>query len=919
MQPLLAQQTTETYWQFARLQAMTEWWHWLVLVAVSMSVLAYVIVTYRRDSVELRRGVGAGLTLLRILAFAGILFYFLDLEKRSQVTQTTHSRVAILLDTSQSMGLRDQVAGQPGPSRISMLIQQLKEGSLLPELRKAHDVVLYKFDQEIQPTELGLLPKTVTTELQSSEEQLDATEDLIRRARMVALIGLTSVAIGLLAFGFYSLVGRRRAVGENQGWSLLVGMVFTIAGVILVAVASLRLPEVMPWDLVRQRPAELASQIQQPDEPSANASAADEPDIDYGQQLIPKGVATRLGDALRYVINKERGGSLAGLVVVSDGASNAGIDYELAVSTARAANVPIFPIGLGSNTRPANVRVVDIEAPRRVYPGDAFTITGYVQAFGFPGRTVAVSLVSAPKEAPTSEELEDEVRVKLGDDGVIDTLKFEVTPDVAGEREYRLKVAAPSGDFDETDNLKKASVQIVERKNRVLILAGGPSRDYRFLRVQLNRDRETIVDVLLQSGDVGISQEANEVLTEFPTEADELFKYDCIIGFDPNWTELSEEQIRLLDRWVAENAGGLIVVAGAVNTGEWANLRRGRDSRIDMIRDLYPVVFYSQGAPTFDLGRFGGEEAWPLNFTREGREAEFLWLEDNQLDSEAAWQTFGGVYGYFAVKDPKPGARVYARFSDPDTSIDGELPIYMAAHFYGSGRVFFQASSELWRIRELDTGYFETYYTKLIRWISQGRLLRDSSRGVLLVDKDRCFMGDELDIRAMLNDAQHQPLTEQAVPAVVIAPNGDKETISLRQVTNSSRQGMYSAQYTVLQEGDYRIELAPPGATEDELLERDVRVRVPELEIEKPERDDAILSDIAERTKGSYFVGFDPALADSQTEPSLFRQLVPQDQVAYLPGTPDSLFEKRLMTWLMGIICGVLCLEWIIRRLSRLA
>jgi hypothetical protein len=25
------------------------------------------------------------------------------------------------------------------------------------------------------------------------------------------------------------------------------------------------------------------------------------------------------------------------------------------------------------------------------------------------------------------------------------------------------------------------------------------------------------------------------------------------------------------------------------------------------------------------------------------------------------------------------------------------------------------------------------------------------------------------------------------------------------------------------------------------------------------------------------------------------------------------------MSWLMGIICGVLCLEWLIRRLSKLA
>ncbi len=187
-------------------------------------------------------------------------------------------------------------------------------------------------------------------------------------------------------------------------------------------------------------------------------------------------------------------------------------------------------------------------------------------------------------------------------------------------------------------------------------------------------------------------------------------------------------------------------------------MRRGRDPRIDTIKALYPVVFYSQGVPSLGLGRFGGEAAWPLSFTRDGLGAEFLWLEDDPIDSEAAWQSFEGVYGYYAVKDPKPGARVYAHFSNPDTSIDGELPIYAAAHFYGAGRVFFQASGEMWRLRAVDPKYFETYYTKLIRWASQGRLLRDSSLGVLLVDKDRCLLGDQVTVRAVLNDLQHRPL-----------------------------------------------------------------------------------------------------------------------------------------------------------------
>ena len=83
----------------------------------------------------------------------------------------------------------------------------------------------------------------------------------------------------------------------------------------------------------------------------------------------------------------------------------------------------------------------------------------------------------------------------------------------------------------------------------MLLIAGGPSREYQFLRNQLFRDRDAAVDVLLQTGGAGASQEATNILAEFPELADDLFQYDCIVAFDPDWLQLDELQLELLDRW----------------------------------------------------------------------------------------------------------------------------------------------------------------------------------------------------------------------------------------------------------------------------------------------------------------------------------------------------------------------------------
>ena len=87
------------------------------------------------------------------------------------------------------------------------------------------------------------------------------------------------------------------------------------------------------------------------------------------QSLVPRGTETRIGDAILALVDKERGGPIAGIVVMTDGGNNAGIECSVATQAARVAGIPLYAVGLGSDQQPVNARVVDLEAPKRVYPG----------------------------------------------------------------------------------------------------------------------------------------------------------------------------------------------------------------------------------------------------------------------------------------------------------------------------------------------------------------------------------------------------------------------------------------------------------------------------------------------------------------------------------------------------------------------
>ncbi len=128
---------------------------------------------------------------------------------------------------------------------------------------------------------------------------------------------------------------------------------------------------------------------------------------------------------------------------------------------------------------------------------------------------------------------------------------FEQLQNQAGSWEYFVRVKPQDRvlELSEGDNERRKSVNVVDRKTRrVLILAGGPMRDYRFVRNMLYRHAAIQTDVWLQSADSAgaVSQESNKLLSAFPKTKEELFEYDVVIAFDPGRSQLNTGQINLL-------------------------------------------------------------------------------------------------------------------------------------------------------------------------------------------------------------------------------------------------------------------------------------------------------------------------------------------------------------------------------------
>jgi hypothetical protein len=808
----------------------SQWWQMPALVAALAAIVAFVFWMYRRDAVELPRGVGAVLALMRVGALAALAAAYLDFERVSEHEIVFPSRVAVLVDSSASMTLEDDqpaavpaTGGASAPAaaitRSQRALDALDGGGLLTALAARHEVSIWRFDADAEP--LAVLP-------------------------------------------------------------------------------------VVDGDGAKEPPAD-------------GPAAAPQPAADWRSRTTPRGFETRIGESLARVLDQEPAGVLAGVIVLTDGANNAGVDPAAAVASLVKADVPVHPLGIGSDRLPTNVRVADLLVPSRVFPGDRFAVTGYLQAQGLAGQTVKVELIEADPDAvagPSDQpavagrpagRLIDAAEVALAANGELSPVRFDVPGlESPGRRNLVLRVVAPAGDRTPSDDGQAAEIEVVDQVTQVLLMAGGPSREYQFMRNVLERDKSFAVDVLLGTAVPGVSQDARRILGAFPASAEELAEYDVVVAFDYDWRRLDQAAQARLERWVSQESGGLVLVAGSIFMDAWL-----ADPQTATLRNLHPVELRRSSQLIADEPA-GFEEPMPLDFSRDGQEAEFLWLGSSRIASQTVWAEFPGVFSCFDTGVAKPGATVYARVARPGARpTSSAQPIYMAGQFYGSGNVFFLGSGETWRLRSLDDSLFERLTTQLVRHVSQGRLLRGSRRARVLVDRDRFAVGSNVVVRVVAAEggaAAGSPRCE------VVGPDG--ATVRVPLEADRSRPGVLQGAFVASREGTWRIDLELSAG--GETISRRVQARLPDRELARPRLERGLLEQLATLTGGRpHFLSERGWTGEDSRK--LAASIPDRSRREYEAGAADVGFKRRLNAILLAVGASLLCLEWIVRRLVKLA
>lgn len=555
--------------------------------------------------------------------------------------------------------------------------------------------------------------------------------------------------------------------------------------------------------------------------------------------LLPAEKATALGSAIRECIARHSGQVIAGVIVLTDGASNHGVDTLDAAQQAGAAGIPIFPVGIGL-PHPPDLRLDNLIVPEIVFVNDTVPVRVRIDAMGIGARP-PVDLVLRHNGREIARR-----SIQLPDKSRLEELPF--TPEEEGTGVLQAQLEALPDEVVTENNTVSRNVRVIGDRIKVLYIEGKPRWEYRYLRQVLLRDRRMDVKFIITEGDQDLAKHDEHYLTRFPLEADQAFAFDLVILGDVDPKLFQKEELDRIEELIRERGGSFIALAGSqynpvgyadTPVGKLLPVRIGLGVPDEVDGGIHPVV------------------------TPEGRRGTIMRLDPSDSVNDALWERVRPLYRLPLLAGVKPGAFVLAELSD--TALRREPYPLICWQRYGTGKSMFVGTDQLWRLR-FKTGDFHhaRFWGQASQFLTLSRLLGENRRIRLETGSTRCRVGETLPVFATVLDETFQPVRRPAYAVVLERRDQEKTERRISLLPVPGAPGLYQGYVVAEQAGQYA--LRTPAEDRDFSNTAEFSAEAVELEQLDPAMREDSLRTAAELSGGRY-VSLDelPSLLDGLT------------------------------------------------------
>jgi hypothetical protein len=592
------------------------------------------------------------------------------------------------------------------------------------------------------------------------------------------------------------------------------------------------------YDLTFFTIGELAAEIGNP----YRSLLEEEPETGEGRAQVWNATQRRtaLGTSIREMLERERGRSLIGMFLLTDGANNAGFPPLSAATMAAEEDLPLFFFGSGVTT-PRDIVLQRLSGPSVVIKEDPVSLNVRLRGRGFEDEEVTLKLLK--NGMPISEK-------SLVLTGGEQTTQLTFVPDEIGDMELTARIEPRPGETLDDNNETSHSLQVIDSRFNVLFAEHLPRWEFRYLLANLTRDSRIKADVYLHEGGLTFAgDEDSPFVDRFPATREALFHYHVIILGDISADTLGAATMSNLAEWVSQFGGSLVLLSGrAHNPWTYGNTA---------LAPLFPVEFPDR-IPHPNPNFYRNPAL--LTLTPGGERSELLnMFEEDGLspgaDKDPIWERLPPLEWVAAVTRAKPAAEVLA--IDPSTLREtrhGHLPL-IARQSYGLGTVLYFGSDNFWRWRSFQEpgigDFHRQFWSRVVQQMAMSKFLSSSSLTNLSFAENRYVVGDRIRVMGRLFEPGYEPTTDATVPAQIGFTPEDSQTetvssLNLRQLRG--QPGQFQGEFPAAAAGTYRVYLERDP-------EEDVRTPVTEPRFEMGETDmnENLMRRMAEISGGKFF------------------------------------------------------------------
>ncbi|MBS0204159.1 MAG: hypothetical protein JSS49_14745 [Planctomycetes bacterium] len=629
------------------------------------------------------------------------------------------------------------------------------------------------------------------------------------------------------------------------------------------------------------------------------------------------GMRTNLRPILASLKDRFRDRPLAGVLLFTDGsATDPGTSFDASGLP------PIYPVVSGTARGHRDLAIAHLTVTTTAFEDAPVTVQADVTQLGLPGVKVTATLLDE-----AGEQIKQETQI-FGREAAPLAFRFQFRPVKPGVSFYEVKVVtdalAPEKESSAANNRRLVSVDRGSGPYRILYLTGRPNWEFKFLNRAVETDeqikltsiirvarREPKFDWRSRDGEAtnplfrGFdrtgeeterydqpvlvrlnTRDPNELRGGFPKKAEDLYPFHAVIIDDLEAGFFTADQMTLLERFVSERGGGLLMLGGA------ESFRHGNYDRTPVGRMLPLYLDAVESTPSVT--------GYRLALTRDGWLQPWARLRSTETEEQQRLKELPPFRTLNRAGNLKPGATVIAEVLDAESR---RFPA-LAVQRFGRGRCAALLIGDLWRWqldrtdlqREKDD--LGKAWRQTLRW-----LIADVPGRTELRVNMRDELGQPLTrLEARIRTDEFQPQDNSAVSMTLKLPDGS----TVVQTAESSLQeaGLYESTFASRIPGQYRatVEVADAdgkalgktdtGWVADPAAEEFQRV-APNLEL---------LSDLAKQTGGELI-----PVEDLES----FVRTLPVRQAPLTESYTTPLWHQP---WILLLIVGCLCGEWALRR-----